>query len=60
VTSNKKLFNYKVIDRVEGYNFNIKFDFIRVHMKSYELFFDIEFLDRFILTQMRLKNKFKD
>ena len=47
----KKLFNYKVVDSVEDYNFDIKFVFIWVHMKKkYELFFDIEFLDRFVLT----------
>jgi hypothetical protein len=56
----QKLFNYKVVDRIEGYNFDIKFVFIRVHMKCYELFFDIEFLDRPVLTQMRLKTKFRD
>ena len=34
MTSNKKLFNYKVIDCIEGYNFDIKFVFIRVHIKK--------------------------
>jgi hypothetical protein len=29
-------------------------------MKSYELFFDIEFLDSTSFIQMRLKNKFRD
>jgi hypothetical protein len=29
-------------------------------MKSYIFFFDIEFLDRFTLTQMRFKTKFRD
>jgi hypothetical protein len=29
-------------------------------MKSYELIFDIEFLDRTVLIQMRLKTKFRD
>ena len=29
-------------------------------MKSYKLFFDIEFLDRFVLAWMRLKIKFRD
>ena len=31
---NSKKFNYKVIDRIEGYNFDIKFVFIRVYMKK--------------------------
>ena len=61
MTSNKKLFNYKVVDRVEGYNFDIKFIFIRVHMKKlWIIFFNIEILDHPVLTQMRLKNKFRD
>jgi len=51
MTSNKKLFNYEVVNRVESYNFDIKFVFIQVHMESYELFFDIEFLDHFVLTR---------
>ena len=42
----QKLFNLKVVDRVERYNFDIKFVFIRVHMKNYKLIFDIEVLDR--------------
>jgi hypothetical protein len=29
-------------------------------MKNYELIFDIKFLDRPVLTQMRLKTKFRD
>ena len=29
-------------------------------MKSYKLFFNIEFLDQPVLTQMRLKTQFKD
>jgi hypothetical protein len=29
-------------------------------MKRYELFFDIEFLDRPVFTQMRLKTKFRN
>ena len=33
MTSNKILFNYKVVDCAEDYNFDIKFVFIRVHMK---------------------------
>ena len=45
MTSNNKLFSYKVVDHVERYNFDIKFVFIRVYMKSYILFFDIEVLD---------------
>ena len=36
---NKKFPNYKVVDRVEGYNFDIKFVFVQVYMKN-ELFLD--------------------
>ena len=36
---NKKLFNYKVVDRIEGYNFYMKFVFIWVYIEKYELFF---------------------
>ena len=39
MTSNEKVINYKVLDLVILYNFNIKFDFIRAHMKSYEYFY---------------------
>jgi len=39
MTSNKKLFNYKVIDHIEGYNFNIKFVFIQVYMKTLWIIF---------------------
>jgi hypothetical protein len=31
---NKKVINYKVLDLVILYNFNIKFDFILDHMKK--------------------------
>jgi len=34
MTSNKKKFNYKVIDCAEDYNFEIKFILIRVYMKK--------------------------
>jgi len=34
MTSNKKVINYKVLDLVIPYNFDIKFDFIRDHMKK--------------------------
>jgi len=36
---NKKLFNYRVVDHVEDYNFNIKLVFIRVHMKKLRIIF---------------------
>jgi hypothetical protein len=39
MTLNKKLFNYKVVDHIEGYNFNIKFVFIWVHMKKLWIIF---------------------
>ena len=35
---NKNDINYKVLDLVILYNFGIKFDFIRDHIKSYEFF----------------------
>jgi hypothetical protein len=67
----QKLFNYKVIDCFNGYNFAIKFVFIRVRMKNYELFFDIKVLDHLDLTheiqnwlrlgtEMTQQNKFGD
>ena len=34
--SNKNFINYKVLDLVELYNFDIKFVFIRLHLKKYE------------------------
>jgi hypothetical protein len=39
MTSNKKLFNYKVVDCAEDYNFGIKFVFIWVHMKKLWIIF---------------------
>jgi len=39
MTLNKKLFNCKVGDHIEGYNFDIKFVFIRVHMKKLWIIF---------------------
>ena len=38
MTLNEKVVNYKVLDLVILYNLDIKFDFIRDHMKSYEFF----------------------
>ena len=34
MTLNEKVFNYKVLDLVILYNFDINFDFIRDHMKK--------------------------
>jgi hypothetical protein len=34
MTLNKKVINYKVLDLVILYNFDIKFDFIRDYMKK--------------------------
>ena len=34
MTLNKKIINYKVLDLVILYNFDIKFDFIQDHMKK--------------------------
>ena len=39
MTSNKKLFNYKVVDRIEGFDFDINFISIRVHMKKLWIIF---------------------
>jgi hypothetical protein len=38
MTLNGKFINYKVLDLVIIYNFDIKFDSIRNHMKSYNFF----------------------
>ena len=38
-TLNEKVINYKVLDLVILYNFDIKFDFIRDHMKRLRFFF---------------------
>jgi hypothetical protein len=38
MTSNEKPFNYKVVDLVENYKFNIKFISIRVHTKKLRFF----------------------
>ena len=47
MTSNGKVINYKVLDLVILYNFDINFDFIQDHMKRYEFFcvkvFGVEF-----------------
>jgi hypothetical protein len=32
--SNKKFINYKVLDLIEVYNFDIKFVFIRLYLKK--------------------------
>jgi hypothetical protein len=39
ITLNEKVINYKVLDFVILYNFDIKFDFIRDHMKKIMIFF---------------------
>jgi hypothetical protein len=41
---NEKVINYKILDLVILYNFDIKFDFNRNHMKSYGLFYAKLFL----------------
>jgi hypothetical protein len=38
MTLNEKVINYKVLDPIILYNFGIKFDFIRDHMKNYDFF----------------------
>ena len=60
MTSNKKIFNYKVVGRVEGYNFDIKFIFIRVHMKRLWIIFWYRVFRLLCFHQMRLKTKFRD
>jgi hypothetical protein len=35
MTLNEKFINYKVLDLVILYNFDIKFDFIRDHIKKF-------------------------
>ena len=39
MTLNEKVINYKVLDLVILYNFDIKFDFIWDHMKKLWIFF---------------------
>jgi hypothetical protein len=34
MVSNKKFINYKVLDLIEFYNFDINFIFIRLHLKK--------------------------
>jgi hypothetical protein len=36
MTPNENVINYKILDPVNLYNFDIKFNFIRNHIKSYE------------------------
>jgi hypothetical protein len=38
ISSNGKIFNYKVVDLVESYNFHIKFTSIRVQIKKLKNF----------------------
>ena len=38
MTFNESFITYKVLDHVILYNFDIKFDFVRDHIKSYEFF----------------------
>jgi hypothetical protein len=39
MTSNEKVINYKILDLVIIYNFNIKFDFFRNYTKKLQIFF---------------------
>ena len=55
-----KKFNYKVVDRVEGYKFDIKFVFIRVHMKKLWIIFKYKVFRPSYMTQMIFKSKFRD
>jgi hypothetical protein len=38
MTLNELIINYKILDLINLYNFDIKFDFIRDHMKSCNFF----------------------
>ena len=38
MTPNDKVVNYKILDRIIRYNFDIKFDFIRDHMEKLYFF----------------------
>jgi hypothetical protein len=57
MTLNKKVINYKVLDLVILYNFDIKFDSIRDYMKSYE-FFSVEPFLGASMSSPALKNVF--
>jgi len=39
MTLNEKVFNYKVLDLIILYNFDIKFNFIQDHMKKLWIFY---------------------
>jgi hypothetical protein len=39
MVSNKKVINYKGVDHVKIYNFDIKFVFIQLNLKSYEFYY---------------------
>jgi hypothetical protein len=43
MTSNEKIVNYKVLDLIEFYNFDINFSFIRNHIKKLILIFSFVF-----------------
>jgi hypothetical protein len=54
----KKLLNYKFVDRIESYNFGIKFILIRLIQKIYELFFIQLFLEADLLKCLSLLTNF--
>ena len=41
---NQNIFNYKVVDYVEDYNFDIKFVFIQIHIKKLWIIFWCNYL----------------
>ena len=58
MTLNEKVINYKVLDLVILYNFDIKFDFIQDHMKKLWFFFVWNYLKGRAIPSPTLKNAF--
>ena len=56
--SNKHYINYKVLDLIDLYNFDIKFVFIRLHLKRYEFICAVAILKDGLLSQSPLKINF--
>jgi len=56
---NKKVINYKIVDLIIIYNFDIKFDFIRDDMKKLWIFFTrYQLLGRVMLSSAPKKHAF--
>ncbi len=60
MNSNEDKLYIKIVDRVEGYKFDIKFVFIRVHMKKLWIIFKYKVFRLSYLIQMIFKSKFRD